>query len=455
MMTLQAPEAELSIADLNSTLRDPALETMNFLNEVSARFPDAISFAAGRPCEEYFDLDALPRYLRLFEEYLATEERADGAQIGRTLLQYGRTKGIIHKLLARHLWLDERIDVDPETIVVTVGCQEAMFLVLHALCASKDDIVLAVSPSYVGLTGAARLAGCEVWPVRENEHGVDLEHFVMQVAAARSQGKRPRAFYLVPDFANPSGLSLDLGTRKSLLSLAEQQGILLLEDNPYGLFQADDGSRVPTLKALDTTRRVVYLGSLAKTCFPGARVGFVVADQRVAAGNQRTELLADELSKIKSMLTVNTPPLAQAIAGGRLLEHGCCLVQANQREIAAYRHNMRILLSGLEQRFGNPRLKVSWNTPAGGFFAVVTVPFAANSEALELSARRYGLLWTPMMYFYDGEGGENQLRLSISVLRPAQIEDGLDRLLALVEDSLRSTHAENVRPEPTITPGAG
>jgi (S)-3,5-dihydroxyphenylglycine transaminase len=436
MTISQLAEAEISITDLYPALLDPALETMNFLNEVSGRFPDAISFAAGRPCETYFDVDALPRYLRVFQEYLAKEEGAGAERISRTLLQYGRTKGIIHKLLARHLWLDERIDVDPETIVVTVGCQEAMFLVLRALCASKDDIVLAVSPNYVGLTGAARLAGCEVWPVREDEHGVDLDHFVRQIAAARSQGKRPRAFYLIPDFANPSGLRLDLDTRKSLLSLAEQHDVLLLEDNPYGLFQADDGPRVPTLKALDTTRRVVYLGSLAKTCFPGARIGFVVADQRVAFGNQRTGLLADELSKIKSMLTVNTPPLAQAIAGGKLLEHDCCLTQANQREIATYRHNMRILLSGLERRFADARLGVSWNTPTGGFFAVVTVPFAADTGALELSARQYGLLWTPMMYFYDGEGGENQLRLSISALRPAQIEDGLDRLLALVGDGL-------------------
>lgn len=407
---------------------------MNFLNEVSARFPGAVSFAAGRPSEAYFDMDALPRYLRLFQDYLRREEGADEREVQRTLLQYGRTKGIIHKLLARHLWLDEGIDVDPEAVVVTVGCQEAMFLVLRALHATADDIVLAVSPSYVGFTGAARLLDCGIWPVRENEAGVDLEHLVAQITAARSGGKRPRAFYLVPDFANPSGVSLDLATRKSLLSLAAEHDILLLEDNPYGLFQADDGPRVPTLKALDTTGRVIYLGSLAKTCFPGARVGFAVADQRIDAGSTGTVLLADELSKIKSMLTVNTPPLAQAMAGGKLLEHGCCLAQANRSEIETYRQNMRVLLSGLQRRFHNGPAGLSWNTPAGGFFVVVTVPFPVNNELLEISAKKYRVLWTPMTYFYDGDGGENQLRLSISALAPAQIEDGLDRLLAMISD---------------------
>ncbi|SEP94757.1 PLP-dependent aminotransferase family protein [Lentzea albida] len=434
MVTAADAGHELSIADLHPSLSDPALERMTFLNEVSSRFPDAVSFAAGRPHEEHFDVDALPRYLRVFQEHLAGRG-ADTAQIGRTLLQYGRTKGIIHELLARYLALDEGIDVDPESIVVTVGCQEAIFLTLRALCAGPDDVVLAVSPSYVGLTGAARLLDREVVPVGENRGGVDLDHFIDQVRAVRARGKRPRAFYLVPDFANPSGTSLDLETRKTLLHLAEQHDVLLLEDNPYGLFQAADGVRVPTLKALDTSRRVVYLGSLAKTCFPGARIGFAVADQRVSTGSEPV-LLADELSKIKSMLTVNTSPLAQAMAGGKLLEHGCSLLRANEREIAVYRHNMRFLLTGLAQRFTDVPT-VGWNSPGGGFFAVVTVPFTADDEALELSARRHGVLWTPMAHFYDGTGGANQLRLSISALSPQQIDTGLDRLRSMVVNCAR------------------
>ena len=100
--------------------------------------------------------------------------------------------------------------------------------------------------------------------------------------------------------------------------MAAQEDLLLLEDNPYGTF--GDGARLPTLKALDTGRRVVYLGSFAKTGFPGARVGYAVADQRVAADDGTASLLADELSKIKSMVSVNTSPVAQAVVGGKLLE---------------------------------------------------------------------------------------------------------------------------------------
>ncbi|MFD9588370.1 PLP-dependent aminotransferase family protein [Streptomyces sp. NPDC059980] len=437
--------ADLSTDQLHAALQDPALASMNFLNEVAGRFPEAISLAAGRPSEEFFDVDDLPRYLKIFCDYLAAETGADEDGIRRTLFQYGRTKGVIHELLARNLVCDEGIDVDPESIVVTVGCQEAMFLVLRALRRDERDVALTVSPGYVGLAGAARLVDMPLWPVRENEDGVDLDHLVEQIEAARAAGKRPRAFYLVPDFANPSGASLDLEARRRLLAIAAEHDLLILEDNPYGLFQAEDGRRLPTLKALDTSRRVVYLGSLAKTCFPGARVGFVVADQQVS-GDGGSTLFADELSKIKSMLTVNTSPLAQAVAGGKLLEHDCSLVKATSRETRLYSRNMRLLLEGMSRRF--PRggdHQVSWNTPGGGFFVVVTVPFIADDTALEYGAGKYGVLWTPMSHFYDGRGGENQLRLSVSVVSPDEMEAGLDRLAMLIADlsgkeNLRSSH---------------
>jgi (S)-3,5-dihydroxyphenylglycine transaminase len=427
--------ADLSTDRLHAALRDPALASMNFLNEVANRFPKAISLAAGRPSEDFFDVDDLPRYLQIFCDYLTAEKGADAELIRRTLFQYGRTKGIIHELLARHLACDEGIDVDPESIVVTVGCQEAMFLVLRALRMDEHDVVLTVSPGYVGLTGAARLVDMSLWPVRENEDGIDLAHLVEQIEAVRAAGKRPRAFYLVPDFANPSGASLDLAARQKLLAIAAEHDLLILEDNPYGLFQAEDGQRLPTLKALDTSRRVIYLGSLAKTCFPGARIGFVVANQRVAGADGDSTLFADELSKIKSMLTVNTSPVAQAIAGGKLLEHDCSLVKANTREIQLYSRNLRLLLEGMGRRF--PRgenHRVSWNTPGGGFFVVVTVPFIADDTALEYGASKYGVLWTPMSHFYGGRGGENQLRLSVSVVSPDEIEAGLDRLAMLIAD---------------------
>jgi (S)-3,5-dihydroxyphenylglycine transaminase len=234
----------------------------------------------------------------------------------------------------------------------------------------------------------------------------------------------------MPDFANPSGASMTVELRRRLLELAAEQDILLLEDNPYGLFH--DGPHPPTLKTLDTRRRVIYLGSFAKTGFPGARVGYAVADQRVAAADGGVSLLADELSKIKSMLTVNTSALAQAVVGGKLLKHRYSLAEANRRETAVYLRNMRQVLDGLGRRFAVSSLPVSWNAPAGGFFAVVTLPFPAGDELLEYCAREYRVLWTPMSHFYTGGEGLHQVRLACSLLTPELIETGLDRFAAFV-----------------------
>lgn len=424
-MTLGDP---MTLGDLHASLADPALLSMNFLNEVAGRFPDAISFAPGRPTEETFDLADLHRYLDSYARHLRStgfgEER-----VRRELFQYGRTKGIVHELIARQLELDEGIAADPDAILVTVGAQEALWLVLRALRATERDVVLAVAPTYVGLTGAARLLDMPVRPVREGADGLDPDDLLDQIRAARAEGLRPRALYLVPDFSNPSGHSMSVAARRRLLAIAEAEDLLLLEDNPYGFFQAYDGERPPTLKALDTGRRVVYLGSLSKTCFPGARVGFAVADQRIEGGG----LFADELSKAKSMLTVNTSPVSQALVGGMLLEHGGSLLRANQRQIAVYRRNLGCLLAGLERRLGGVR-GVRWNTPGGGFFVGLTVPFPVTDELVDEAATKHGVLFTPMRHFHDDAESARRMRLSCSSLTPDQIETGLDRLTDLITE---------------------
>jgi (S)-3,5-dihydroxyphenylglycine transaminase len=150
-------------------------------------------------------------------------------------------------------------------------------------------------------------------------------------------------------------------------------------------------------------------------------------------------LFADELSKIKSMLTVNTSPIAQAVVGGKLLENGCSLLAANERERAVYAHNMRLMVEGLAARFPDPELGVRFNVPAGGFFVVVTVPFPVDDSLLERSAADYGVLWTSMHHFYEPGVPVNALRLSCSTVTPEQIDTGLDRLARLINDQLRGS----------------
>ncbi|MFF2518406.1 PLP-dependent aminotransferase family protein [Streptomyces sp. NPDC058086] len=429
--------SDISILELHESLRDPVMLSMNLLNEIASEHPDAISFAAGRPLEDIFRTEFLHEYLDTFTTHL-TENRAHSTEeIRRTLYQYGRTKGIVHDLVAEYLRIDEGIEIDPEAIVMTVGCQEAMFLVLRALRVDERDVVLAVAPTYFGLNGAARLLDMPVVNVDSGHLGIDLDHLKQQIRRTRDVGLRPRALYLLPDFSNPTGLSLSLGTRNRLLEIARREGIFLLEDNPYGLFRADGGARVPSLKALDTDRTVIHLGSFSKTGLPGARVGFVVADQRVAVDGHRVSLLSDQLSLLKSNVTLNTSPIAQALIGGKLLQNGCSMLRANQREIQIYGDNLRRVLRNLEQRFPADS-GVSWNSPAGGFFVIVTVPFTVNDKSLERSAREHGVIWTPMHHFYEGLSSSQQIRLSFSLLTSERIDEGMERLASFVSCENRS-----------------
>ena len=431
------PGTVLDLAELHGSLSDPALLSMNLLNEVSDQYPDAISFAPGRPDPGGFAVEDVHRYLRTWTEHV-TDGTARGAETARNrLYQYGRTKGVVQDLVARNLATDENIHVDPESILVTVGCQEAMVLVLRALRAGEHDVLLATSPAYVGITGAARLVDMPVVPVDSGAGGIDLDDLAAKVRDAREAGLRPRACYLVPDFANPTGLSLDVPTRRRLLELAAELDILILEDNPYGFF-GDGAPPKPTLKSLDEGHRVVYLGSYAKTALPGARIGYVVADQPVVRAGEAVGTLADELSKIKSMITVNTPPIAQAVIGGTLLECDFALREANKDATARYGQRLRHLLDGLAARFPTTS-PVTWNRPDGGFFLVVTVPFVADDDLLAYSAKRHKVIWTPMHHFYAAGGGVRQLRLSCSSLTPEKIDLGLDRFASLVTDLLERT----------------
>ncbi|WP_327370494.1 aminotransferase-like domain-containing protein [Streptomyces sp. NBC_01217] len=408
---------------------DSVLDSMSFLSEVAERHPGAVSFAAGRPYEGYFDPESIPRHIETYRRYLRDTAGLDDTVVRQRLMQYGSTKGIAREVLAEHLLRDEGIDADVDAIVTTVGCQEAMYITARALHSRPEDVLLAVSPTYSGFLGAAALAGIRVLPVADSPDGMDLDDLSRTVRSARAAGLRPRALYVVPDFANPSGMSLDERTRSHLLALAGELDLLIVEDSPYRLIGGE--GRRASLKARDTERRVLHLGSFAKTVFPGVRVGYCVADQRTDDGG----VLADRLARIKSMVTVNTSPVTQAIVAGCLLEHDFSLESANTRETAAYRRNLTHLLEGLTARFGpdaHEEHGVSWNVPTGGFFAVLTTDFTVDDALLEHSADRYGVLWTPMHHFFHGGPQPSGMRLSCSSLSPAEIDTGLDRLAAMV-----------------------
>jgi (S)-3,5-dihydroxyphenylglycine transaminase len=440
------------MSDLHASVSDPVLDTMTFLNEVTQRYPDAISFAPGRPYDGFLDpaqsLAAVQRYL----DHLAGRH---GPERARTLLcQYGPTAGLIRELIAEFLAIEEGIAVAPESVVVTVGCQESILVTLRALFARPEDVLIVAEPCYVGVLGAARLLDVGLVGVPERANGVDCADVASAIEQAQLHGRRPRAVYVVPDHANPSGCTLDERTRSELLGLAERYDVLLLEDSPYRL--VSPGERMPTLKALDRGRRVIHLGSFAKTVIPGARVGYVVADQTVRDRDGARALLADQLTKIKSMVTVNTSPISQAVVGGILLATEGRLSAANAAAAAHYGDALRRTLDALDRHIPEPvraRHAISWTEPTGGFFLTVRLPFEADEAALARSAAAFGVIWTPMRFFHTAGGGDFALRLSISSLSAGEIEEGVARLARFVYSELAASNQHPARR--SVDPAAG
>jgi (S)-3,5-dihydroxyphenylglycine transaminase len=227
---------------------------------------------------------------------------------------------------------------------------------------------------------------------------------------------------------------MPVAARRELLDLAARHDILILEYSPYRM--VSPGPHRPTLKSLDRQRRVIYLGSFSKTAFPGARVGFAVADQIVADAAGNSELLAADLAKIKSMITVNTSSLSQAVIAGVLIGCQGRISELNSETSTYYARTMQSVLRQLESCFPVGRrevLRVRWNQPNGGFFLTLRVPFVADDAALARSAEDFGVIWTPMSYFHTDGGGSRSIRLSVSYLTQEDITEGISRLARFIE----------------------
>ena len=419
---------------MSSTPTASRLDVMNFLNEIAGEHPQAVSFASGRPAEAFFgaqeSLQRIPAFVRYLQERLggSFDERFN------QLAQYGRTNGIIHELVAAQVLRDEGIAADAAHVVVTAGCQEAMDLCVTTLCRDPEDVLLVRSPTYIGITGVADL------------NGIGLVHFscgpddsiagalTAAIRQARARGKRPRALYLVPDFDNPTGTVLSRAEREALIALCAAERIVVLEDNPYGMFRFE-GEPQPRMASLDPHGCVVYLGTYAKTLCPALRVGFMVVPPTLFGDAAAAKSFIGAVSQAKSFITVNTSQIAQAVVGGVLLAEGLSLARRIAPAIDFYRSNRDAMVQALAAAFPADT-GVTWNKPQGGFFLVVSLPFAFGRAEAEACTRDAGVIVMPLSFFALDERESHRVRLAFSNSDPARIREGVARFGRFVHGRL-------------------
>ncbi len=386
--------------------------------------PEVVSLAGGMPYTTALPLDAVGK---LMSDLMATR----GAQA----LQYGSGQGdpVLRELICEVMAL-EGVVGSPDDVVVTVGSQQALDLVTRVFC-DPGDVVLAEAPSYVGALGTFAAYQAGVVHVPMDEHGLVPEALRAAIASVAADGRRAKFLYTIPNFHNPAGVSLSLARRAEILSICQQAGLLVLEDNPYGLL-GFDGPPTPAIRSLSDEDHVVYLGSFSKTFAPGLRVGWVLAPHAV-----REKLV------LASEATVLCPP-----ALNQLLVTEYLTTQDWQGQISVfrdlYRERRDATLDALTQLMP---VGTNWTRPAGGFYVWLTLPEGLDSKVMQPRALTARIAYVPGIGFYaDGQGGRD-LRLSYCFPEPERIREGVRRLAGVVEEELELLSTFG----PTTHAGAG
>lgn len=429
---------QLYITENDNVLRNfsinPRLRFNNvigFLNDTQFKFPDAISFVSGQPDEDFFDIE---KNLSKFNTYI--ELRAASMHLSKLKTmnqtgQYNKTNGIINDILVKYLRNDENIDTEEQTIIVTAGAQEAFAIIVSTICDNENDVILMEDPSYIGLSSFAKVFGYRTQGIKMDEDGIDLAHLRSKILDSHQSRKRVKLVYVIPDYQNPTGSCMSTGSRLKLLEMAEKYNFLIIEDSVYNSFTYLQ-QKNPTLKSLDKNNRVIYVGSFSKSLFPGLRIGLIICDQVLENESGEIVPLVHEMSKIKAQLSINTSTISQAILGGILIDLDYSLQKYNEDKFKSYKEKNEVLLAALNEHIGTHRTTwakdIHWTEPHGGFFIKITVPFEVNESSVIESAERFGIIFSPMRFFYLNEGGEKEIRLTFSNLSLNQITDGIKKL---------------------------
>src|SRR5262245_35868417 len=361
--------------------------------------PEVVSLAGGMPNIAGLPLDVVGDALR----DLVVDN-------GPVAMQYGSGQGDpkLREQICDVMAL-EGIEAHPDDIVVTVGSQQAVDLVTRVFC-DPGDVVICEAPSYVGALGVFRAYQCEVVHVAMDDDGVQPDALEQAIAAVTRAGKKAKFFYTIPNFHNPAGVSLSPERRHRVLDICRRAGLLVLDDNPYGLL-GFDGDTVPALRA-DEAEGVVYLGSFSKTFAPGFRVGWALAPHAVR----------EKLVLAQESATLCPPVFSQFAVSAYLTRHGWLGQVKDFREM--YRERRDAMLAALADQMP---AATTWTRPGGGFYVWLTLPGGLDAKAMLPRAVTNRVAYVPGTAFYADGFGSQCMRLSYCHPTTQRITEGVRR----------------------------
>jgi 2-aminoadipate transaminase len=367
--------------------------------------PDVISFGGGLPSPDVFPV----------EEFREACDRVL-FDFGAKALQYGSTEGYfpLREMIARHT-ARYGINVTPDNILITSGSQQALDL-LGKVFINRGDRILVESPSYLGALQAWNAYGAEYVTVPLDEDGMDTDALEDALRCG------PKFIYVLPNFQNPTGVTLSLERRQKLIELADQYGVPIIEDDPYGQLRYE-GEHLPSVVVMDDQFRnnhghtyhgnVIYLSTFSKILAPGLRLAWVIAPEEVirklVQAKQGTDLHTSTFNQI----------LAFEVSRGGFLDR-------HIRQIRnLYGERRDLMLAAMDACFPP---EVNWTQPKGGLFLWGILPEYLDSTEVLKFALEEKVAFVPGGSFFARGGGHNTMRLNFSFCNPETMRDGITRL---------------------------
>ncbi|WP_163554503.1 PLP-dependent aminotransferase family protein [Candidatus Frankia alpina] len=383
-------------------------------SEVRALFavasrPEIVSLAGGMPA-----VDALP-----MEAVAATVSELVLSR-GAVALQYGSAQGDpdLRARICDVMAMEGITDARPDDVVVTAGSQQALDL-LTRVFVDPGDVVVTEGPTYVTAINTFAAYQTRIVHVPMDADGLSPSALAETLGRLAAEGARVKLLYTVPTFQNPGGITLTPPRRTEVIEICRRAGVLVVEDNPYGLLSFT-GEPVRAMRA-DAPDDVVYLGSFSKTLAPGLRVGWALAPAPVTA---RLVLAAESAILSQSMFTqmvveryLTTQPWAEQVKVFREL----------------YRERRDAMLDALAESMP---AGATWTRPDGGFFVWLTLPGGMDTRAMLPRAIAARVAYVPGAGFYADGSGRNSMRLSFCYPPPDRIRAGVGRLGGVIRDEL-------------------
>ena len=372
--------------------------------------PEMISFAGGLPAPQTFPVDDLKEItLEILEK--------NGAES----LQYSTTEGdpIIRRMLVeRHNRQGLEITID--NLIITSGSQQALDLIARIFI-DHGDYILCGLPSYLGGLNAFSVYGARLKGIRLDENGIIPEELEESVVTLKNLGHKIKFIYLIPDFQNPSGITIPDGRRIKIIEIAEKYDLLIVEDSPYREIRFE-GTPQKLMYELDKNGRVITLSTFSKIFAPGFRVGWVIGSKEIL----------EKIVMAKQTSDLCTSAFVQKIIA-RYMEKG--LLDINlQKTIDLYRERRTHMISCFRKYMPEG---VKWNESQGGLFLFITLPPGVDTDEIFKKAIERDVAFVAGASFFCNNSGHNTMRLNFSFSDNNTIEKGVDRLSQVIREEMK------------------